>query len=274
MGIEVMRIKLPKRGNRKGLNGRILVIGGSDRYFGSPALVAMAAMRSGADLAYILAPEFVAPTIASYSPNLIVWSYPGKKLSKLARKVVAELHDRVDVLVIGNGLTKEKEVLAEIKKIIETWEKPIIIDADAIGVKAKPKSKNAFYTPHAVEFKRLTGSPPSPNLEKRKKQVFAAAKKLNATIILKGEVDVVSDGRRIATNTTGNVGMTCGGTGDSLAGVLAAFVARGIGPIEAASLSAYVNGLAGDIALKEIGAYSLVATDVIEKIPAALRKLK
>ncbi|MEW6329613.1 MAG: NAD(P)H-hydrate dehydratase [Candidatus Micrarchaeota archaeon] len=255
--------------SHKGQNGAILVVGGSRMYFGSPALVGFGALRAGADLAYLLVPEYISRVVASYSPDFIVWGYEGEYLSEKARALFDELKERADVMVIGNGLTKNKSVLEVARKFAGDWEKPLIIDADLIGVKLNLKSRNVFYTPHVVEFKRLTGKLPSASTSERAQEVLVAARKLRATVILKGAVDVISDGKNVALNKTGNAGMTHGGTGDVMAGVLAAFVAQKYSDFNAACLAAHVNGLAGDLAFKKLG-YSLTASDVLANLPGAI----
>jgi hydroxyethylthiazole kinase-like uncharacterized protein yjeF len=259
-------------GSRKGQNDRVLVIGGSKDYYGSPALVAAAALRSGADLAYLLVPAKIAPTVAGYLPDLIVREYEGNYLTELAFQQLNELQNKADVLVIGNGLTKKPVVLQAIQQITSFWQKPIVIDADAIMPGLRPASKHVVYTPHVVEFERLLGSPPSQTQGKREKQVAALAKKLNATILLKGRTDVISNGKTTFYNKTGNAGMTSGGTGDTLAGVCAALLAQGHEPVVAAALAAYLNGAAGDLAFKKYG-NCLIASDIPKELPQAIKAI-
>jgi len=259
--------------SRKGQNGRVLVIGGSEKYFGSPALVGLAALRAGADLAYILTPRFAAPTIASYSPDLIVWSYEGTQLNSKAFALLGELELKTDTLVIGNGLTKHPEALKYAREIISSWEKPIVIDADAIMPGLKITSKNAVLTPHSMEFERLSGSKPSKDLDARANQIAKLAERIGATILLKGtDQDLISNGKASYSNETGNAGMTAGGTGDTLAGICGALLAQGAKPVEAAAASAFINGAAGDLAFKKLG-YSLLATDIISELPSVMKKL-
>ncbi len=255
--------------SHKGQNGRLAIVGGSSKYYGSPALVGLAAYRSGADLVYIVAPEAVAPTIAGYSPDLMVWSYQGERLNESAFDVVNELSEKTDALVIGNGLTKEKSVLDAASRIGERWKKELVIDADCIGA---VKKKGAVYTPHVVEFKRLSGKMPHEEIGERCEQVKALAAELEATVILKGKIDVISDGEKIAINKTGNAGMTCGGSGDTLTGIVGAMLATGHSHFRAACLGAYLNGLAGDLAYKKLE-NSLIASDIIEALPHALKTL-
>jgi len=268
----IRSILKPRRpGSHKGQNGRVLVAGGSSTYYGSPALVAKAALRAGADLAYLLVPERIADVIASYSPDFIVCAYRGGRLNGSALPVFRRLVEKTDAMVIGNGITKEKGALRAAQKLASSWpkNKPLVIDADCIGSVYRP---NSVYTPHVVEFKRLSGKMPAENIDKRAGQVRALAKKLNAVVLLKGKIDVISDGARVALNSTGNAGMTHGGTGDTLAGICGAFLARNHSSFNSACLSAYVNGSAGDLAYEEFGP-GLLASDLIERIPEAVRKL-
>jgi len=266
---------LPKRdpNSRKGQNGRILVIGGSKEYFGSPALVGLASLRSGADLCYLLVPRFIAPVVAGYLPDLIVWSYEGYYLNNKARDLLHELEKRADVLVVGNGLTKRPQVLSLARKIIALWQKALVIDADALMPGLQPASKTVVFTPHAVEFERLGGGKPSHNLNERERQVARLAGSLGATVLLKGVVDIISDGSTTLTNKTGNAGMTAGGTGDTLAGVCATLLAQGAKPLEAAAAAAFVNGAAGDRAFSRLG-YYMLASDLINELPFVLKELR
>jgi len=267
----VSKMLIPrKKDSHKGQNGRVLIVGGSWKYYGSPALVAKAALRAGADLAYLLVPEKIAPTVASYSPDFIVWGYAGNSLNAGAFELFEQLAKKTDALVIGNGLSKEAEALDVAARMTERWKKPLVIDADCIGRVTKA---GALYTPHVVEFKRLASEPMYESLKERCGQVAATAKRLGGTVLLKGAVDVISDGKTIALNRTGNAGMTCGGTGDTLAGICGAFLAAGSRTFEAACAGAYINGLAGDLAQKELG-YSLMASDIIEKLPQALKTVR
>jgi len=271
---KLMKI-IPKRNpnSRKGQNGKVLVIGGSKEYFGSPALVGLASLRSGSDLCYLLVPRFIAPVIAGYSPDLIVWSYPGDYLNNKIFSILPEIEKKVDCLVIGNGLTKKPIIKHLIREIISSWQKPVIIDADAIMPDLKFKSKEVIFTPHVVEFERLCGCKPSNNISVRAKQVEHFAGLMEATILLKGVIDVVSDGTNTFTNNTGNAGMTVGGTGDTLAGICATFLSQGLKPVEAAAAAAFVNGAAGDSAFVKFG-YSLIASDLINELPFVLKTIQ
>lgn len=268
---------LPRRKKEahKGDAGRVLVVGGGP-YTGAPAFSAMAAMRSGVDLAFVMTPEPAAVPVSVYSPNIIVRPLRGEVLSEVHVREVLELARGVDVVAIGPGLGSDPETVKAIQSIVRQVQKPLVIDADAIAAcgarKDVLKRKSGVITPHAGEFKKLTGRTVSDqDLGKRADEVRQAAGKLRMTILLKGPVDVISDGVYTKLNRTHNDGMTVGGTGDVLTGAVAGFIAQGASPFAAARLGAFTVGLAGNMAFEELS-YGLLATDVIDKIPYVVRR--
>jgi len=271
---EFVYYPLPAPESHKGDNGRLLVVGGGP-YTGAPALVGMGAYRIKVDLVHIAVPEHAFIPVASYSPNFIVHELYGKR--HLVKKDVDEIEELLpwsDALVIGPGLGDDKETSEVIEDIIELCNKPMVIDADAITVVAKDlsilKGKSGILTPHAGEFKRLTGVPLPMDPESRMDQAKQLAMQTGMTVLLKGKVDVISCADRVKLNRTGNAGMSVGGTGDVLAGIAGGLLARDVKPFDAARLAAFVNGTAGDIAYEELG-YCFLATDVADRIPRAVR---
>lgn len=285
----------PYKNSHKGDNGRLLVVGGGP-YIGAPALAGLAAMRTGADLVYIatpqrvgraitsFSPEFIKPkrqaqTIAKLSPNLIV-----KKLSNgdiLTQDDVVTIKDllsKCDAMVIGPGLGENKATQDAVIKIIKICvlnNKPLIVDADAIAVVGKKPdlvtNSKTVLTPHAGEFRDLTGETLSANLDEKRTIIKHWAKKLGVTILLKGDIDIISEGFNVKLNDVHNPAMTVGGTGDVLAGIVGALLSKNVEPYNAARMGAFVNGSAGNEAFKK-KSYGLIATDVIEEIPNILRK--
>ncbi|MDH3365833.1 MAG: NAD(P)H-hydrate dehydratase [Thermoplasmata archaeon] len=268
---------LPKRkpNARKGDAGRVLVIGGGP-YTGAPAFAGMAAMRGGADLVFVSTPEPAALPVAVHSPSLIVRALEGERLSEAHVAELLSFSRNVDVVAIGPGLGSAPGTIRGVQRFIQKCEKPMVIDADAIGAcGSQPqilKKKSAVITPHAAEFKRLTGralGADSP--EKRSDRVKEEAARLKVCILLKGPVDIISNGSSVKLNRTGNNALAVGGTGDVLTGLVASMVAQGAQPYHAARIGAFAMGLAGDLAFEE-KSYGLVATDVIEKIPIVLKR--
>jgi NAD(P)H-hydrate epimerase len=260
--------------SHKGDHGSLLVIGGSETYSGAPALTAMAAYATGVDIVYVAAPESVASVIAGFSPSLITVKLKGSRLNSRNAEKMSALYGKIDAAVIGPGLGLHPETREAVIEIVEKFERlktPVLIDADAL--KSYPVrreiSTDAIFTPHSREFETLTGKPPSGNLEERGRRVRKEAARLGATILLKGNIDIVSDGSRTRLNRTGNPGMTVGGTGDVLSGIAGAFLAQGIMPIQSAVAAAFINGVTGEMVASEKGDH-MEPGDLIGKIPYAI----
>ncbi len=257
----------PKKTSHKGENGKILVVSGGP-YSGAPALVGLAALRTGADLVLIATPETCWPIVASFSPNLIVCPLPGRTLSSSHIPQINDLLPRVDTIVIGPGLGHGKDTVDSIPPLIDSCvsqKKSLVIDADAISsLKGMHDLHNIVVTPHQQEFKNLTGKNPD------KKQVQIWAKKLGVTFLVKGHVDLITDGTQVKLNQVHNVGMTVGGTGDVLSGIIGSLLGKKIAPFHAACMGAFLNGMAGNMAYETLS-YGLVATDIVERIPLVLK---
>ncbi|MCX6670183.1 MAG: NAD(P)H-hydrate dehydratase [Methanothrix sp.] len=255
--------------SHKGDSGRILVIGGGP-YTGAPALTSMAALRAGADVVTVATPKSASSIIAGFSPNLIVRELSGDHLLPEDLEILKDLIARHDVVVMGMGLGRDPETQEALAKIIPLCKKTVI-DADALQPDLPLKG---IVTPHVGEFKRISGIALSgASFRERIDPLKGYAREKGLVVLLKGKVgpvsNLITDGEIVRANTNGNPGMTVGGTGDVLAGVAAAFYAR-TSALRAATAAAFVNGRAGDLVYveKDLG---MVATDVIEKIPEAMR---
>ncbi len=254
--------------------GALLIIGGSKKYSGSPAFntlaaLAMAAYRCGADVVEVAAPRRAADIIASFSPDMITYPLEGDSIKKAHLKKLLKLAKNKTAAVIGGGLERKRETLETILAFLKKINLPCVIDADAIYAVVKNKKvlrKNFVITPHAYEFYILTGKKvENLSLKEKIKIIKEQATKLNIIILLKGNPDIISDGKKIAINKTGNSYMTVGGTGDTLAGILGSLLAQHIDPFTATGAAAYINGKAGDLAAKEKKA-ALIASDLIPEI--------
>ncbi len=286
---------IPKKESHKGDNGRLLIVSGGP-YYGAPALSSFAAQRTGIDLVIIATPKNVAKAITSYSPLLIKPVKLAKHLAKISPtliisklsdekkivlsdvKIIKEQMKKADALLIGPGLGLERQTQITIEEIINNFnklQKPMVIDADAIRVVGKKqnliKNTKTVITPHTKEFKYLTGVALSNNLKKRKEEVENWAKKLGITIVLKGPIDIISNGELTKLNELHNPSMTVGGTGDVLAGIIGALLSKGVKPFNAARIGIFINGAAGNLAFEKYS-YGLIATDIIEQIPNILKK--
>ena len=261
--------------SHKGDFGRLLVIGGSETFSGAPAYVALAALRTGVDLAYVAAPEKTAYAIASMSPDLITIKLEGTHLNVGNVSALKTYIEAANAIALGPGLGLHSETREAVKAVIEAVEgaaKPLLLDADGLKAFAEFKRKlNAplILTPHAGEYAILTGKKLPENLKEKVSEVQKTAEELGAIILLKGPIDIISDEKRFKLNYTGNPGMTVGGTGDVLSGIVAAFLAQQVDPFEAAVAGAFVNGAAGDFVFQDKG-YHMVSTDLIQRIPQVL----
>jgi hydroxyethylthiazole kinase-like uncharacterized protein yjeF len=262
--------------------GLLLVIGGSRFYSGAPALSALAAFRAGVDMVRIIAPQRAADIIASFSPVLASYPLQGDWLRKKHLAILLEMtkaaqevaREKVAV-VIGGGLGRSPEVQLVVSEYLSQISAPAVIDADGIYALAGKlqiiQGKPFVFTPHAYEFFMLTGKEVSELSEDEKiKVVQQETARLNTTILLKGKTDIISDGKGVALNTAGSPYMTVGGTGDTLAGICGALLARGVSPFLAAQAAAYINGKAGEIAAEK-KKEGFLATDLIEVIPEAIQ---
>jgi NAD(P)H-hydrate epimerase len=271
---EFLLYPVPRSTSHKGENGRLLVIAGGP-YTGAPALVAFGAMGIGIDLVHVATPALAATVVASYSPTFIVHPLVGHRLLREDLRQILELAPRADAVAIGPGLGDVEGTLEAIREVVRSLRLPLVLDADALkAVAGDPKilaGKRAVLTPHAREFKDLTGKTLPDGPEERADIVRESAKALGATILLKGHVDIVSDGTRVKFNYTGNPGMTTGGTGDVLCGVTAGLIAKGMTPYDAARLAAFTNGAAGDLAFEE-KSYGLTSLDVANHLGRVLAK--
>lgn len=258
--------------SHKGDFGRLLVVGGSEIYSGAPTLVALGAERTGLDLVYVAAPEDTAYAISSMSPDLITVKLDGKHLNPGNLPTIKPYLEGTDAVAVGPGLGLHPETVKAVKLVIELAEKarkPVLLDADGLKAFAgfkRPLKSPLVLTPHSGEYAMLTGNKPSVDLAKRTVEVDEAAAELNAVVLLKGAVDVISSGKKHKLNFTGNPGMTVGGTGDVLSGIVAAFLAQHVDPFESAVAGAFINGAAGDFVYQEKG-YHMTASDLIQWIP-------
>jgi NAD(P)H-hydrate epimerase len=265
---DLKKLKERRKESKKGDFGRLLVIGGNKKYVGSSKLnalagLAMSGYRVGVDLVIVVSVERVADIVAE-NPNIITTGIPGEYLKRKHLKILLKESRNKTGFVIGGGLGREKTTMKLVRGYLKKIDIPGVIDADGIyALNKKVDLSNFVVTPHAYEFKILTGEEVKKKLEDRKKQVKKSAKKLNTVILLKGKEDVISDGREVRVNKTGNKYMTVGGTGDVLAGILASLIAQGNSNFEAAIAASYINGRAGEETKRK---RSLVATDLINKI--------
>lgn len=264
--------------------GLLLVIGGSEFYSGSPAFSALAAFKTGVDMVQIIAPKRAADIIASFTPDLAAYPLEGIRLNKEHLSILISMTKgakavapKKTAVVIGGGMGRSEETQNTILEYLSQVSLPVVIDADGIHTLSKNpeiiSQKPFLITPHAYEFFVLTGKDISQFSDEEKiKTVQEEAERLKTTILLKGKIDIISNGQEVALSRIGSPLLTVGGTGDTLAGIAGALMSRGISPFEAGQGAAFINGSAGKLAAEKLGE-SLMATDLIEAIPEVIKNV-
>lgn len=259
--------------SRKGDNGTVLIAGGSRFYHGAPVLATMAALRSGADLVYTAVPRSIITAVRSFSPAIIALPLPDDKLTKgSTNRLLGMLPKKVDSASIGMGMTLEPEALTSLVRKLKQAGTKILLDASALipQVLVEISNTGTIVTPHPGEYKRLFGSESGSTEEEMKSNVHKLAKEHGITIALKGWVNIVSDGERLAAIKRSTPAMTVGGSGDVLSGLAAGLLAK-MKHFDAAVAALYVNGLAGNLAFRQAGLH-IIATDLVDNLPAVMKK--
>jgi len=275
----------PKRSAdaHKGDFGHVLVIAGSAGYTGAAYLTSQAAALSGSGLVTLAVGKSLYPIMAMKLNEVMVKPFfetYDYSLSLLAEKEIVFFSEKINAAAIGPGISHNKETQHLVRNLIGKIDRPIVLDADGInscvGHLAAIKSAKArlILTPHAGEMARLVGKDAAEVEANRKDVALGFANEYNTVLVLKGRNTIVAGpGGELYVNETGNVGMATGGTGDVLTGMIASFTGQGVEPFNAAVLGVYFHGLAGDIAVKEKGTLSLMATDLLHALPYALKIL-
>ena len=271
------------RDAHKGTMGRLVIIGGSPGLTGAVSLAAHAALRSGAGLVTCAVASGIHSILEVKCTEPMSVPLPddgGKGI--LGAGSIAALDaclDRADAVVVGPGIGRAEETSAFLRELLPALEIPCLIDADALWHLSRlpqlwASGSLRVLTPHEGEFRRLHPSPGglSTRVDLEAEAVRMAHER-GVTVVLKGPGSLVTDGERRFSNPTGNAGLATGGSGDVLAGILGAFLARGDSAWNAAVRGVFVHGLAGDLAARKLGEDSLIAGDVIDHLPGAFAQL-
>jgi len=284
MNENIKFLKDRKKDTHKGDYGHLLIIGGSPGLTGAVCLAGISALRSGCGLVTIGIPETLNHIIEIKLTEVMSLPLPETEehfiSEKAVDKVLKFINERIDAVLIGPGISINSETKKFVNKIITEIDKKLIIDADAlkiisenIDILKKLKVKPVL-TPHPGEMKYLTGFEISYIQKNRKEIAEKFAREYNVVLVLKGYRTVVTDGKNTYINLTGNPGMATAGSGDVLAGIIGSFLAQGEDEFISAKYGVLIHGLAGDIAVKEKGEISLIASDIIEKLPFVFKYLK
>lgn len=263
----------------KGTFGRILILAGSPGMTGAATLSSLSALRSGAGLVYLGIPKSLNPILEEKATEVVTVPLPetdSQTVASSALEVLDKYLQMVDVLALGPGVGVNKDTRDLIIRLIENFDKPIIVDADGINNLSiddiRGKNSNLLLTPHPGELSRLVGMSPEEINRRRLDIAVELSGNWNIVLALKGAPTIVAspDGRCFV-NSSGCSALATAGSGDVLTGIIAGFCAQGVDILLSTVLGIYVHGLSGDLAAREKTEYSVIAGDVMEKIPDAIK---
>ena len=269
--------------SHKGTYGRVLIIAGGRGMAGAASLAGLGSLRGGAGLVYLAVPQGVANIVSAVEPSYLVQPLPEDAAGFVAcdpkEEPLASLLDGKVALSVGPGLGQSRAVTKLVAKLYEKFPGPAIFDADALNALAtSPKSLarpggRRILTPHPGEFARLIESDTASIQADRENLAAMFAAEHGVVLLLKGHRTVITDGKRLAVNETGNSGMATGGCGDVLTGLIAALLAQKMAPFDAAQFAAHLHGLAGDLAVERLSKPGLIASDVAWYLTQAWKQL-
>ena len=268
--------------SHKGTYGRVFVAAASTGMTGAAALTSAGALRVGAGLVTLGTPKSLNPILEVKLTEVMTLPLPETAEGSLALEAKSHIIEAVErtrsVLAIGPGLSQHPETVALVHSLIRESDAPTVIDADGVNALSKSKdilsslSPQTVLTPHPGEMARLIGGTVEALEYDRIGIAQQFAKAHNVTLVLKGAPTVVARGNgEVWINSTGNAGMATGGMGDVLTGLIAGLIAQKVSPFDAAVLGVYLHGLAGDIVAESIGMHGLMAGDVLNNVPAAIK---
>ncbi len=274
-------MKKRKKDTHKGDYGHVFIVAGSRGLTGAASLCASATLRSGAGLVTLGIPFSLNIAMEVKLTEPMTYPLPETPKGTLSLKARKDILNKVsdsDVVVLGPGLSCNPETKQLIRELIVKIKKPMVLDADALnavseGVSILKKIKNEYIvTPHPGEMARLIEKKVSYVRSNRATIAKKFSSQYNAVVVLKGYGTVVAQKNRTYINKTGNPGMATAGSGDVLAGVIAGFLSQGLKAFDAARIAVYIHGLAGDLAAKEKTEPGLIAGDILEKLPEAIKR--
>lgn len=266
----------------KGQAGRVFVLAGSVGLSGAAALCTLGALRVGAGLVTLGIPKSLHNPMVEKLTEAMLKVLPETKEGSVSPQALPEILttvERMDAVAIGPGLSQHPATKELVRSLLPRITKPLVLDADGLNAVAdepdmlRKLALPIIMTPHSGEMGRLIRQSAEDVQRDRERTAVEFAKKYRVLVVLKGHGTVVAsyDGH-IYVNETGNPGMASGGIGDVLTGVIAGLLGQRLALFDAARLGAHLHGLAGDLAAAERGQIGLIATDVADRIPQAIRR--
>jgi ADP-dependent NAD(P)H-hydrate dehydratase / NAD(P)H-hydrate epimerase len=267
----------------KRATGVVMVLAGSRTMTGAAALAGSAAYGAGAGLVTLAVPGSILPVVQGSVAEATFLALPETEAGTVAEGAWTVLEERlhdVDVVAAGPGLTTDPSTADLVRRLVAESPVPVVLDADGLnafagrGAELADHRSSLVITPHAGEFGRLMGVRSGEVAEDRVGLVRKASSEFGCIVLLKGSRTVVCEpGGRVTVNPTGGPALATGGTGDVLTGALAAILARGLEPADAAMVAAFVHGAAGKLAGAELGE-GTVASDVLGRLPRAIEGIR
>jgi ADP-dependent NAD(P)H-hydrate dehydratase / NAD(P)H-hydrate epimerase len=268
----------------KGDYGHLFVLAGSPGKTGAAAMVCQGALRTGAGLVTLGIPASLNPILEAKLTEAMTEPLPDTGNGYLFADALGRIHELLEgktALALGPGISTLPQVQETLAELIPSVAVPLVVDADGISAIAqrpeilKQCKGSVVLTPHPGEMARLAGITVQQVQDDRIGVAKACATSYNCIVVLKGNKTVIaSPEEEVYINPTGNPGMASGGTGDVLTGMIGGLVAQGLPPLKAAQWGVFLHGLAGDMAAKELGEIPLIASDIIDYLPDALREVK
>ncbi len=285
ISIEELKEHLPERSlhDHKGRFGHLLVIAGSRYYTGAGKLSACAGMRSGVGLVTLAVPSAIIDVIASNLMEIIFYPLPSTKEGTFAEEGaerVIEFSKEKNAVLIGPGLSQHPSTINFVKKVLPNINVPMVIDADGLnaisdhpGILRMCKGTPVL-TPHPGEMSRLIKKSTKEIQQEREQCAVDFARQMGVVVVLKGYHTVIASPEGdYSINTTGGHGLSKGGTGDVLAGLIAGLIAQGMSPYHASQLGVWLHGRAGDLAERGLHPRSMTAVDLFDFLHQAWREL-
>ena len=267
--------------SHKRMFGDVLFVAGSRTYLGAPYLAAMSFLRSGGGYARLATPASLVPTLAANAAEVVMIPLRETEDGTIAASnldVLRSLCDTVDMIVVGPGVSLNPETQQLVRELVSCASVPTVVDGDGLSAVAydpncvRERSGPTILTPHVGEMGRLLRATVAEVQGDRVEAVRRAAAEFRAVVLLKGASTLVGEATGpVSVNLSGNPGMATAGCGDVLDGVIAAMYGAGLPPRNAAVVGAFVHGVAGDLAADRMGEDGMVARDVMEHMPAAVR---
>jgi NAD(P)H-hydrate epimerase len=265
----------------KGNYGKVLFIAGSLNYLGAPYFAAFSFLKAGGGLSYLATPVNVAAFIGNKGSEIVFVPQKNTTSGSISlenKQQLLQFSENVDMVIIGPGLSLNKETQTLVRELSAEIKKPLLIDGDGITAVAndweciKKRESPTILTPHLGEMTRITKQKMDDILKNKIEVLQSTAQELNATIVLKGAHSLIGyPDKRVFINLSGNPGMATAGSGDVLTGAIAAMFGLGFSINDAVRMGVFLHGFAGDLTANDKGEDGLIASDIMNQLPASLK---